>query len=269
MGNLFTSVTLLDHLSVLNIGGTGTVRQSRLYNIPVKSKKQMEHNSIKHGYSESVFSADQVIVAWRDNKAVYVNSNHTSTDPMKHCTRFNRTKKKEVQVPIPNCIGSYYEGMGGVDLMDNLVSCYRIQWRIRKWWWPYYSWSLSVSSVNAWRLRNIQRGFQEPYLDFLRELVDEMLNSHGSPPIRAAPVPNLTDDKRTDKYNHWLVDVDYDPVKKRKVSVNCKWCYRTPSNSKSHKNPKLLKATSSKTGFKCSKCQVNLHQKCFQAYHEA
>ena len=268
MDNLFTSVPLLDALSSIGIGGTGTVRQNRLHQIPLKNKKQMEHKAIQRGFSEAVYCEDQIVVAWRDNKPVYVNSNVTSAEPMQSCTRFNRTEKKKVPVPIPNCIVEYNAGMGGVDLLDNLVSCYRVQWRIQKWWWPFYAWSLSVAAVNAWRLRNIQRGFQEPYLDFLRELVNEMLVTHGTSRSRPAVVQDLPDSLRTDKYDHWLVDVDYDPVKGKKVPANCKYCYRKRSNSKSHSNPDKFKSTSSKTGFKCSKCQVNLHQKCFQAYHQ-
>ena len=77
MDNLFTSTALLDELSRLQIGGTGTVRQNRLNKIPLKTKKQMEHKSTSRGYHEACYSSDQVIVAWRDNKAVYINSNHS------------------------------------------------------------------------------------------------------------------------------------------------------------------------------------------------
>ncbi len=143
-----------------------------------------------------------------------------------------------------------------------------MQWRIQKWWWPLYSWSLSVSSVNAWRLRNIQRGYQEPFLDFLRELCTEMLTTHGSPPIRTVPTRDLSDNLRTDKFDHWLVDVPTDPVKGKKVSANCKYCYSKPSGTRSSQNPDKFKSTSSKTGYMCSKCGVNLHAKCFQAYHQ-
>jgi len=48
---------------------------------------------------------------------------------------------------------NYNDGMGGVDLLDNLVACYRVLYRIKKWWFPIYIWSLSVCAVNGWRLR--------------------------------------------------------------------------------------------------------------------
>jgi hypothetical protein len=71
--------------------------------------------------------------------------------------------------------------MGGVDLLDNLVSCYRIRFRKKKWWFSIYTWSLNVSAVQAWRLRQRVTGKKEPYLDFLRELVVSMLTVHGTP----------------------------------------------------------------------------------------
>ena len=69
--------------------------------------------------------------------------------------------------------------MGGVDLLDNMVSCYRVRFRKKKWWFPIYTWSLNVSAVNAWRLRMRVTGKKEPYLDFLRELVVSLLTVHG------------------------------------------------------------------------------------------
>lgn len=42
----------------------------------------------------------------------------------------------------------------------------------------------SVSAVNAWRLRMRIKGTKQPFLDFLRELVVEMLTVHGKPPLR-------------------------------------------------------------------------------------
>ena len=74
------------------------------------------------------------------------------------------------------------QGDGGVDLLDNMVACYRIQFRKKKWWFPIYTWSLNVSAVNAWRLRQRRTGKKEPFLPFLRELVMAILLKNGTPP---------------------------------------------------------------------------------------
>ncbi len=45
----------------------------------------------------------------------------------KHCSiRYDRTHKKLVKVDLPNPLYHYYHGMGGVDLYDECLVCYRI-----------------------------------------------------------------------------------------------------------------------------------------------
>jgi hypothetical protein len=39
-------------------------------------------------------------------------------------------------------VREYNSGMGGVDLLDNMVAVYRIPYRIKKWWFPIFTWSL-------------------------------------------------------------------------------------------------------------------------------
>lgn len=65
-----------------------------------------------------------------------------------------------------------------------LFTFFRVPYRIRKWWFGIYTWSLSVSSVNAWRLRMRMTGRKESYLEFVRELVMGMFALHGTPPTR-------------------------------------------------------------------------------------
>ena len=41
--------------------------------------------------------------------------------------------------------------MGGVDLLDNLISCNSIRSRYRKWYWGEYNCFFNASMVQAWR----------------------------------------------------------------------------------------------------------------------
>ena len=127
--NLFTSFDLLERLSERGLGGTGTVRQNRLNRVPIVKKKELEKKTVARGTFQTVFNKDQVLVAWKDNKAVYMGSNKYGVNPVSTCSRFNRVERKKVQVPVPAVVQRYNSGMGGVDLLDNLVACYRIPFR--------------------------------------------------------------------------------------------------------------------------------------------
>lgn len=105
--NLFTSFPLLQHLSAMGIAGTGTVRQNRLNRIPIIKKKEMEKKTIPRGQMEAIYQADQVLVAWKDNKAVYMASNKFGAELGNPCRRFNRTEKRYDMVQCPKVIGKY------------------------------------------------------------------------------------------------------------------------------------------------------------------
>ena len=96
--NLFTSFPLLDKLSELSIAGTGTVRQNRLHGIPIVDKKELEKKTIPRGTTDLLYRDDQVLVAWKDNKAVYMASNKYDGETPSTCRRFSRTDRKNIQV---------------------------------------------------------------------------------------------------------------------------------------------------------------------------
>lgn len=248
--NLFTSFPLLDSLSDMGIAGTGTVRQNRLHHIPIKGKKEMEHKAVARGTMDVRFRRDQVLVAWRDNKAVYMASNKHGSEATKTCRRFSRLDGKYIQVPIPEMYEKYNAGMGGVDLLDSMVALYRTSIRIKKWWWPFYAWSLSVSAVNSWRLRCKVKNTQEPYLDFLRELVVAMMATHGTLPAGPRRSLTLPEDTRYDQVAHWPTYTELDERGKNR-RLNCRHCYE--------KEKRALKVV-----HWCFKCKVALHIQCFQ-----
>jgi DNA excision repair protein ERCC-6 len=98
--NLFTSFPLLEQLSELRIGGTGTVRQNKLNKVPIKGKKELEKKAVPRGTADVLYQADQVLVAWKDNKAVYMASNIHGADMEKTCRRYSRVEKREIQVGL-------------------------------------------------------------------------------------------------------------------------------------------------------------------------
>ena len=51
--------------------------------------------------------------------------------------------------------------MGGVDRLDENIAKLRVAIRIKKWWWPMFSWLLNVSVNNAWQTYRILARSQE------------------------------------------------------------------------------------------------------------
>ena len=178
-GSLFTSVPCLEELSRRGIAGTGTLRQSRLDNIPIISKKDLEREDVAQGTSESVYTNDLVLTGWKDDKAVYVISNKHSAEIKNTRVRYNGTEKRSV--PVPHSVHQYNKNKGGCDLLETMVALYRVTYLSKKWWWPFYTWFLNVCTVQGWRLRMLMSGKKEPYLNYVRELVIEMMTRHGTP----------------------------------------------------------------------------------------
>ena len=106
-------------------------------------------------------------------------------DPVGTIGRYSRTEGRNLDMPCPNLFKRYNRGMGCVDLMDSSVANYRVSWHKKKWWWPIFSWSLSVQAVNAWRLRQRFTNNRDPYLKFLRELVVCLLEENGTKSVQA------------------------------------------------------------------------------------
>ena len=57
--------------------------------------------------------------------------------------------------------------MGGVDRVDQNVSTYHVSIRMKKWWWPLFSFLISVSVNNAWQLYRLCSTYELEKLDLL------------------------------------------------------------------------------------------------------
>jgi DNA excision repair protein ERCC-6 len=172
--NLFTSLDLLNHLGKLELGVVGTMRQNRVLNLPLPSKKDMEKN-MERGDHRVLYSADGEIcvVQWKDNKAVYLASNCFSVEPMGTVSRYNGADKAYKQIPCPRMIPLYNESMGGVDLLDGGEKRYAITTRVKKWYWPCYTWFLNVSMVQAWRLYRVHKKEENRLARAVRDQEDQ------------------------------------------------------------------------------------------------
>lgn len=235
--NFFTSHHLLTLLKEEDIQATGTARvdRMRLGSCELLSKQASRGDYVN--YSDG----DVNVVQWKDCKCVCVASNYEAVTPKSTCQRKVVGQKEKVSIPQPRMIATYNAKMGGVDLLDKLVSLYRIRIYSKKWYWRIINNLISVACVNAWRLFLHTRKMQPkelPLLNFLREVSVCLLLS--TPRPITGPRSQLPEIVRFDGLNHW-------PMEKQaqKRCVHCK------------KN----------TSYKCEKCNVNLHIGCFKSYH--
>jgi hypothetical protein len=86
--NLFTSFPLLGKLSEMENGRMGTVRQNRLNRVPNMKKKDLEKKTVDRGTIHVMYLEDQIVVAWKDNKATYVTSNKPHADLSQSCRHY-------------------------------------------------------------------------------------------------------------------------------------------------------------------------------------
>lgn len=158
--------------------------------------------------------------------------------------RWSPAEKRRVRVPQPAAISAYNKNMGGVDMMDQAIAVYRSRIRQKKWWWPIFAYLLDASVVNAWKLNKAILKNQRcvvTLLSFRRHLIAlHYLKKYGAPSSQGRQVALPSTSIRLDGLNHWPQSI---PSQRR-----CAQC-------------------SGKALFICSKCQIDLHSKCFALYH--
>ena len=246
--NFFTSLRLISDLALEGIGATGTLRANRLQNCPITPVKDLAKQS-RGSYDFRFDRQNEVIVVnWNDNNVVTLASNMSGVFPMHSAKRWSMKDKKYIQVEQPHVVHEYNKTMGGVDLMDQNVSCYRINMRTKKWWWPFFAYCLDVSIQNAWMLFRKGNAEHTDQLAFRREIVDVYLRRYAVSKqphsLRSAQVTGLDkkvpSDVRQDGRDHFITS--------EATQRRCAYCGK-------------------KTYRRCSKCRVALHLECSQVFH--
>lgn len=153
--NFFTSLPLLAFLSKEGYAATGTLRKNRMKNAPLSDAKNVEKK--ERGWHEVITDSNNKIsiVRWNDNKCVMVASTFTGVYPMQHASRFIRSEKKKKSIPMPNAIAVYNHSMGGVDRFDQNMAYYSINLRTKKWWWPFFRFTVDLCKYCCFSNTNI------------------------------------------------------------------------------------------------------------------
>jgi hypothetical protein len=148
--NFFTSSSPLSKLLERKLFGCGTMRSNRK-NFP--NELLVVDKKIEQGDSDTVGTSSITVRQWKDNgkKCVLVVSTMHSVTEMSTVQRMTKEGVK-VTVHCPKSIDDYNQNMGGVDLFDQLHSCYNISWKSRKWWLKLFYYLIDASVVNSYIL---------------------------------------------------------------------------------------------------------------------
>ena len=234
-------------------GATGTVRVNRIEKCPVKSVENLK-KELRGSCDFRLDKTSGIIVArWHDNSVVTLASNKFGVQPFRQVSRWSAAEKKRIQVQQPYVIQQYNKFMGGVDRMDQNIGQYRISFRSKKWWWPFFAYCVDVSMQNAWLCYRLTESHARERLDQLqfRRSVCRVYYKLGSS-TQQIQVPKslgrpqsidrrVPSESRDDGLNHNFVQGS--------TQRRCALCGK-------------------KVTQRCAKCNVGLHIRCFSGFHK-
>lgn len=151
--NWFSSIKLMTSLYRDGVYTLGTIRRVRIpgLQLPTDSAMKKRGRGIYDEFKTIVDNTIEVrVLQWFDNKSVRIASTFSGAKPVDIVQRFDRTRKTRIDVSRPNMIKQYNMFMGRVDLLDGLLSYYRISLRSRKWYLRIFFHLIDLCLVTAW-----------------------------------------------------------------------------------------------------------------------
>lgn len=222
-----------------------------------------------------------VIVKWQDNKAIHLASNFVGIGEVDIVKRWNKSATKYEQIQRPSIVQLYNDGMGGVDLLDQLISYYRVFIKSRKWTLRVFTHFLDFAIVSSWgeyRKNAEDRGLaKKEILDLMHfrlEVANALLyagqkqnTSKRGRPSNAqdfSPSTAPTSSKRSMEIRPGM-DIRFDGIDHIPNHDGKK------EASRSKMNCKTTQGTAGRTHFMCSKCNTHLcitkERNCFKEFH--
>lgn len=241
--NFFTSPGLLSALKSSNVKITGTVRQNRVDKCPLMEVKSCKKQA-RGFYDYRLDTNDNICaIRWNDNSVVTLLSNEFGVHPVQKARRYSVAAKQKIHIDQPNVVHQYNRYMGGVDRLDANIGVYRIAIRGKKWYIPILMWLVDVT-VNNSSLLARSLGANVDTLEFRRSIARNLLQKYGSGKTQPGPQKPVRTTVPVSVRKHAAQHI----IVTGQVRRRCALC----------KN---------KTVKMCRKCDVNLHDKCFDPFH--
>lgn len=164
--NWYSSPGLFVTLANMGIGALGTIRLNRFRGLDFIPDKEMKKKG-RGSYEEKEAIIEGVplrAIKWYDNKAVCLATTFESCEPLQSVQRFDKNKKTKSEVTCPRAITTYNKFMGGVDLIDGLISYYRIKLRSKKYYLRFFFHFIDMAVVSSWLMYKqdyINEGFKK------------------------------------------------------------------------------------------------------------
>lgn len=263
--NYFSTFPLFEILAQKQIYAAGTVRLDRFSKPPFSSDSDMKKKG--RGCSEEVVSGDKkvVCVKWYDNKCVALASNYVGVGTSDTAQRFDKTTQRKITIERPQVVRDYNLNMGGVDLMNQLISYYRITIRSKKWTLRMITHFIDFAIIQSWieykidcKTSEIPQRQVMDLLAFRMKLAEQLVYFKRTARITLEDV--RTKNVRVDKSRESRTDetIRYDGY------------HHLPQFSEKRLRCKSESCNLKSTVF-CSKCNVHLcmtkSHNCFSKYH--
>ena len=270
--NFFSTYQLFEILNQLKINAAGTIRINRFNNPQFISDLELKKKG--RGTSDQLVSRDEkiAIVKWQDNKAVYLSSNFVGKENEEIVRRFDKKSKTYVMISQPQVVNLYNKGMGGVDLLDQLISYYRIFIKSKKWTLRIIFHFIDVAVCASWieyRKECIIRNIPQKSLLEFKQLLGRSLTAisqkcsrkRGRPSYNSQNSPEIP--PTTSKYVRGEVrplrEVQYDGIDHFPHHDDC-----APTRCKQTK-------CTGRSRIMCKKCKVHLcltkDRNCYLDFH--
>ncbi|XP_042904032.1 piggyBac transposable element-derived protein 3 [Parasteatoda tepidariorum] len=143
----FSTLPLFKKLSEMHIYGTGTIMGNHISGLRQTEGAHMDRGTCIEHVSEDKKLA---IVEWKDSNKVIMASNCCGMEPVEKVKRWSKTKHEYIEVPCPTVVINYNRCMGGVDICDQQMECYRTWFKTKKWTWKVILHFLDLAVVNSW-----------------------------------------------------------------------------------------------------------------------